>query len=95
MHLLALQQPQSLNVLLSMQSVEQLAFADVVVINKTDLVTDEEKTALKQRIKVIMSYTSFCSALMLPTPYGDNRLVVLCMHTHKLCRSCMLVSSAP
>ena len=36
-----------------MQSVEQLAFADVVVINKTDLVTDEEKTALKQRIKVL------------------------------------------
>ena len=53
-----LHQPQSLNVLFFMQSVEQLAFADVVVINKTDLVTDEEKTALKQRIKVIMSDTS-------------------------------------
>ena len=39
--------------LCTMQSVEQLAFADVVVINKTDLVTDKEKTALKQRIKVL------------------------------------------
>ena len=37
----------------SAQSVEQLAFADVVVINKTDLVTEEEKASLLQRIKVM------------------------------------------
>lgn len=37
---------------LALQSVEQLAFADVVVINKTDLVSEDERAALKQRIKV-------------------------------------------
>ncbi|DBA77020.1 TPA: hypothetical protein ACH3X1_009609 [Trebouxia sp. C0004] len=35
------------------ESVEQLAFADVVVINKTDLVTTSEKNTLKLRIKRI------------------------------------------
>ncbi|KAL3130126.1 hypothetical protein ABBQ38_008440 [Trebouxia sp. C0009 RCD-2024] len=35
------------------ESVEQLAFADVVVINKTDLVTASEKTKLEQRVKRI------------------------------------------
>jgi len=37
--------------LFATQSVEQLAFADVVVINKIDLVTDGDKATLEQRIK--------------------------------------------
>lgn len=32
--------------------VEQIAFADRILLNKTDLVNQEEKDAIKQRIKV-------------------------------------------
>lgn len=31
---------------------EQIAFADRVLLNKTDLVAEEEKDSIKQRIKV-------------------------------------------
>ena len=49
-HLDEVQQPFSV-----LQSLEQLAFADVVVVNKTDLVTASEKTELEQRVKVLDS----------------------------------------
>ena len=69
--------------LLSAQSVEQLAFADVVVINKTDLVTDEEKAALKQRIKVrhVVALVLICTDVAV--------LVNTCTSTHNLSTTCM------
>ena len=48
---------------------EQLAFADVVVINKTDLVTASEKTELVQRVKVIHSFSqAYAHALIVAFP---------------------------
>lgn len=43
-----------------MQSVEQLAFADVVLLNKTDLVTDADKKRIIERIKVCITCAAAC-----------------------------------
>lgn len=51
-----------------LQSVEQLAFADVVVINKTDLVTASEKTELEKRVKVITLPTPVLHCIAYPCP---------------------------
>ena len=43
---------------------EQLAFADVVVINKIDLVTASEKNELEQRVKVMTLWSLYFAALL-------------------------------
>lgn len=37
------------------QSVEQLAFADIILLNKIDLVTEDDKKRITARIKVILA----------------------------------------
>jgi len=37
------------------EAIEQVAFADVLVINKTDLITSEELVELKKELRVINS----------------------------------------
>lgn len=44
----------------SLQSVEQLAFADVILLNKTDLIEDEDKARILRRIKVGAHCSSRC-----------------------------------
>jgi G3E family GTPase len=40
--------------------VEQLAFADVILLNKTDLIEDEDKARILRRIKVGAHCSSRC-----------------------------------
>ena len=40
----------------AVQSVEQIAFADVILLNKTDLVDDAHQQRIKSRIKVGRQY---------------------------------------
>ena len=40
----------------SKEAVEQIAFADIIIVNKMDLVTDAEATALEARIRAINPY---------------------------------------
>ena len=44
---------------------EQLAFADVILLNKTDLIKEEDKARIMQRIKVGVP----ASPLLCSTPY--------------------------
>lgn len=43
-----------------LQSVEQVAFADVILLNKSDLVTSDDKKRITARIKVLCC-VSICS----------------------------------
>ena len=61
-----------------LNAVEQIAFADRIILNKLDLVTQEQKDAIKARIKV------YACALTL----GEGSKFLLCsgiMPTHILC----------
>lgn len=46
----------------SPEAAEQVAFADVVVLNKIDLIDDSERQALEQRIRTINPYTRIVAA---------------------------------
>jgi hypothetical protein len=45
-------------------AVEQIAFADRILLNKTDLVSEEEKTDIKARIKVSTVEHSDCRGML-------------------------------
>jgi len=51
------------------EAVEQVAFADLLVLNKTDLATKEELEALKKQLKAINS-----TAKMIETTYGQLKV---------------------
>lgn len=50
-------------VCLCVQSVEQVAFADIILLNKSDLVTEEDKKRITARIKVLKSLFSLLFTL--------------------------------
>lgn len=53
------------------ESVEQIAFADVIILNKTDLVSAEQLTAVKDKIKGINTYSAVFETRFSVVPLRD------------------------
>jgi len=53
------------------ESVEQIAFADVIILNKTDLVSAEQLTAVKDKIKGINTYSTVFETRFSVVPLRD------------------------
>jgi G3E family GTPase len=53
------------------ESVEQIAFADVIMLNKCDLVSAEQLTAVKDKIKAINTYSSVFETRFSVVPLRD------------------------
>jgi len=63
------------------ESVEQIAFADVIILNKTDLVSAEQLTAVKDKIKAINTYSAVFETRFSVVPLRDV-LWHLCLRPH-------------
>ncbi|KAF5837802.1 CobW/HypB/UreG, nucleotide-binding domain-containing protein [Dunaliella salina] len=53
------------------EAIEQIAFADKVILNKTDLVNEQEKANVIQRIKAINSFANIIEAVMSRVPVAE------------------------